>query len=177
MNVDTGKISPQFHVIFDDKFETVVSMTSENLLGEQWRSFFCLGRECVDDVDYDDNRIAIIPPITSLFQQDDIADEIAPAAPWKFCNDNTDFPTAPTVPSVIPGAKIPASQSMRDFVPEGEAPHSVSVPEGGAPHSVSVPEGATTHDSNIPDALDKEVEKLKASTANRLPIAPEEWQG
>ncbi len=26
MNVDTGKISHQFHVIFDDKFETVVSM-------------------------------------------------------------------------------------------------------------------------------------------------------
>jgi hypothetical protein len=40
MNVDTGKISPQFHVIFDDKFETVVLMTSENLLGEQGKSIF-----------------------------------------------------------------------------------------------------------------------------------------
>ena len=40
MNVDTGKISPQFHVIFDDKFETVVSMNSEELIGEQWKSFF-----------------------------------------------------------------------------------------------------------------------------------------
>jgi hypothetical protein len=66
---------------------------------------------------------------------------------------------------------------MGDFVPEGQAPHSVSVPEGEAPHGVSVPEGATTHDSNIPDASDKEVEKLKASTANPLPIAPGEWQG
>ncbi len=42
---------------------------------------------------------------------------------------------------------------------------------------MSVPEGATTHDSNIPDALDKEVEKLKASIADPLPIAPGEWQG
>ncbi len=35
MNVNTGKTSPQFHVIFDDKFETVVSMNSEELIGEQ----------------------------------------------------------------------------------------------------------------------------------------------
>jgi hypothetical protein len=35
MNVDTGKISPQFHVTFDDKFETVVSMKSEELIGEK----------------------------------------------------------------------------------------------------------------------------------------------
>ncbi len=42
MNVDTGKISPQFHVIFDDKFETVVSMNSEESIGEQWKSIFCL---------------------------------------------------------------------------------------------------------------------------------------
>jgi hypothetical protein len=35
MNVDTGEISPQFHVIFDDKFETVVSMKSEESIGEQ----------------------------------------------------------------------------------------------------------------------------------------------
>jgi hypothetical protein len=53
MNVDTGKISPQFHVIFDDKFETVVSMNSEELIGEQWKSIFCLKQECFKDVDYD----------------------------------------------------------------------------------------------------------------------------
>jgi hypothetical protein len=35
MNVNTGKISPQFHVIFNDKFETVVAMNSEESFGEQ----------------------------------------------------------------------------------------------------------------------------------------------
>ncbi len=40
MNVDTGLKSPQFHVIFDDKFETVVSINSEESIGEQWKSFF-----------------------------------------------------------------------------------------------------------------------------------------
>jgi hypothetical protein len=81
MNVDTGKISPQFYVIFDDKFETVVSIASDKLLSEQWRSFFCLGRECYEDVDYYDNGIAIIPPFTSLFRQDKITTEITPSSP------------------------------------------------------------------------------------------------
>jgi hypothetical protein len=44
MNVNTGKISPPFHVIFDDKFETVVSIASDKLLSEQWRSFFLPGK-------------------------------------------------------------------------------------------------------------------------------------
>ena len=40
MYVDTGKNSPQFHVIFNDKFATVVSIASDKLLSEQWRYFF-----------------------------------------------------------------------------------------------------------------------------------------
>jgi flagellar hook-associated protein 3 FlgL len=52
MNVDTGKISPQFHIIFDDKFETVVSLSSEDSLGDQLKAIFHLDRECYEDVDY-----------------------------------------------------------------------------------------------------------------------------
>ncbi len=45
-----------------------------------------------------------------------------------------------------------------------------------------VPGGVALDHSNkeivdIQDALDTEVEKLKESTANPLPIAAEEWQG
>ena len=71
MNVDTGKISPQFHVIFDSKFETVVSMNSEESIGIQWKSIFCLKQEFFEDVDYDGAGNAIQPPLTSLFQHDD----------------------------------------------------------------------------------------------------------
>ncbi len=53
MNVVTGKISPQFHVIFDDKFEAVVSANSTMPMNEQWRNIFRLGCECYGDVDYD----------------------------------------------------------------------------------------------------------------------------
>jgi hypothetical protein len=82
MNVDTGKISPQFHIIFDDKFETVVSMYSEDSLGDQWKAIFCLGCECYEDVDYNKNGNAILPPLTSLFKPDNSDNEIAPTSPW-----------------------------------------------------------------------------------------------
>ena len=62
MNVDTGKISPQFHVIFDDKFETVLSMASDKSIGDQWKSIFHLKLECFEDVEFDENGNAIIPP-------------------------------------------------------------------------------------------------------------------
>ena len=35
LNVRTGKISPQYHVVFDDKFETVQSMPATELLAKQ----------------------------------------------------------------------------------------------------------------------------------------------
>ena len=37
LNCTTGKISPQYHVIFDDKFETVASLAvSEAALDDNW---------------------------------------------------------------------------------------------------------------------------------------------
>jgi hypothetical protein len=55
LNVETGHISPQFHVIFDDKFETVNSLPIDQPLDKQWAAIFWLGRECFLDVDYDEN--------------------------------------------------------------------------------------------------------------------------
>ena len=75
-----GKKPPQFHVIFDDKFETVVSMNSEESIGEQWKSIFCLKQESFKDVDYDGADNAILPPLTSLFQHNDFANEIIPTS-------------------------------------------------------------------------------------------------
>jgi hypothetical protein len=44
LNVETGHISPQFHVIFDDKFETVNSLAVDQPLDRQWADIFWLGR-------------------------------------------------------------------------------------------------------------------------------------
>ena len=53
LNVKTGKISPQYHVIFDDKFATVNSLPTEDSLSEQWSKIFKLGREFYLDITYD----------------------------------------------------------------------------------------------------------------------------
>jgi hypothetical protein len=82
MNVVMGKISPQFHVIFDHKFETVVSANSTMLMNEQWRNIFWLGRECYGDVDYDATGRPILPPLTLIFTPNEIMHEHTPLSPW-----------------------------------------------------------------------------------------------
>jgi hypothetical protein len=43
LNVTTGKISPQYHVIFDDKFEIVHSLSNDNSVEQQWQNVLKLG--------------------------------------------------------------------------------------------------------------------------------------
>ena len=57
LNVRTGKISPQYHVIFDDKFETVSSLAPEEPLARQWNRLFKLDREFFLDVEYDSSGL------------------------------------------------------------------------------------------------------------------------
>ena len=68
LNTETGKISPQFHVIFDDKFATVHSLPPDQPLAEQWANIFRLGRECFLDIDYDENDNPILPPLTDIIK-------------------------------------------------------------------------------------------------------------
>ncbi len=46
MNTLAGKISPQYHVIFDNRFEMVLSMDKNESIEAQWECIFSLGREC-----------------------------------------------------------------------------------------------------------------------------------
>ncbi len=66
LNVETGHISPQFHVIFDDKFETVNSLAVNQPLDRQWADIFWLGRECFLDMDYDANGLPILPLLSDI---------------------------------------------------------------------------------------------------------------
>ncbi len=43
LNINTGHISPQFHVIFDNKFETVTSLAIGEPLDKQWADKFGWG--------------------------------------------------------------------------------------------------------------------------------------
>jgi hypothetical protein len=42
LNVETKKISPQFHVIFDDKFHTVNSLPRDTNIDKQWKDILRL---------------------------------------------------------------------------------------------------------------------------------------
>ncbi len=68
LNVVTGKISPQFHVIFNDKFETVHSLPLDKPLDQQWATIFHLGCEGFDDIDYDENNNPILPPLSDIIK-------------------------------------------------------------------------------------------------------------
>jgi hypothetical protein len=57
LNVATGHISPQFQVIFDDKFETINSLPLEQPFKNQWAQIIALGRKCIMDIDYSETTV------------------------------------------------------------------------------------------------------------------------
>jgi hypothetical protein len=53
LNLRTGKISPQFHVVFDEKFHTVTSIPKGISLHDQWSSILQFDHDCFCDIDND----------------------------------------------------------------------------------------------------------------------------
>jgi hypothetical protein len=90
-------------------------MYSEDSLGDQWKAIFCLGHECCEDVDYNKNGNAILPPLTSLIKPDNNDNEIAPTSPWM----------PPTNTSHLVSEGAPVGKTLRNnkstVVPEGAA--------------------------------------------------------
>ncbi len=68
LDVVTVKISPQYHVIFDDMFGTVHSLPADEVLDKQWTRIFNLGRECFLDVDFDNHGNPIVPTMSDIIR-------------------------------------------------------------------------------------------------------------
>ena len=68
LNIITGKISPQYHVIFDDKFETVHSLSKDASVEQQWRNVLKLGYECFLDTYFDGDGNPILPTYGDLIK-------------------------------------------------------------------------------------------------------------
>jgi len=66
LNVTTGRISPQFHVIFDDKFDTVHSLPVDQPLTEQWNQILRLGHDSFTDLDYGEDGEPILPTLLDI---------------------------------------------------------------------------------------------------------------
>ena len=63
LNVTTGKISPQFHIVFDDKFQTALSLPMGQTLSDEWLNILQFQTNCFLDVDdNDDDKMAAYPP-------------------------------------------------------------------------------------------------------------------
>jgi hypothetical protein len=103
LNVATGHISPQFHVIFDDKFERVNLLPLDQPLNRQWAQMFQMGCECFMDMDYDENDHPILTSLSDIIKQ---YTEAEPAKSVEFVPINvTDF--LPAIPTAIPQAIPP----------------------------------------------------------------------
>jgi hypothetical protein len=68
LNVETKKISPQFHVIFDDTFQTVHSLPSDKPIHAQWEDILKFDRECFAEMDYDKNGEPILPLLSNIMK-------------------------------------------------------------------------------------------------------------
>jgi hypothetical protein len=68
LNVEIGKISPQHHVKFDNKFETVHLLPDNNALEKQWTMILRLGHKCFLDVDFDNNENPIVSTMSELIK-------------------------------------------------------------------------------------------------------------
>ncbi len=51
LNISTGKITPQYHVVFDDKFQTVVSLPTGTTVRDEWLNILAFGNDCFLDID------------------------------------------------------------------------------------------------------------------------------
>ena len=65
LNVATGKISPQYHVVFDNAFSTVPSIPAGESLEAQWTHIFRLGCETyLPPPGDDDDPETYYPPLS-----------------------------------------------------------------------------------------------------------------
>jgi hypothetical protein len=68
LNVETKKISPQFHVIFDDNFHTVNLLQRNTNINEQWKDILRLERECFAEMDYDEHGEPKLPLLSDIIK-------------------------------------------------------------------------------------------------------------
>ena len=76
LNLRTGRISPQYHVIFDDKFETVHSVPLGEKVSSQWDKIFSLDCELFLEKEYDKDGRPVtshIPPLSREWNPDELA--------------------------------------------------------------------------------------------------------
>ena len=179
-------ISPQFHVIFDNKFETVNSLPSDQPLDKQWAYLFQLGRECFLDIDYDTNDHPILPSLSELLKQYKAFQETkrqdAPMTSGNFVPTEATAPCHPPTSSSIisPVSNTPTDQLKeqpndtilpQDNAPDGEIQENIV--SGGVdvqPHNIPLP-----NENGRPRRQNVGTYKDGPAIIHRLPIDDESY--
>ncbi len=162
MNVDKGKISPQFHLIFDDTFQTVNSLPLNQPLDKQWAQIFGLGRECFADMDYDENNCPILPPLSDIIKAYSNAKAkqttYAPITRTHFVRDGFNFDHdgfQPENPGPLPLAAVPSLIQNPPTTNPSTSPTRNNLPQMIAPGGVAL-DHLNEEIVDIQDALDTE---------------------
>ncbi len=143
MNTTTEQILPQYHVIFDDKFETILSMNENDPISAQWESIFRLRQECYEDIDYDIDGHPIMPPLLSLLE----GTESLPAE---------DYNVPTTVPTDRPNIDINSLEIETNTDTEGlptRAPTNETGSTSTFPDGVPASEGATIQPTDLRNSI------------------------
>ncbi len=121
--------------------------------------FFCLKQECFEDVDYDEAGNAILPPLTSIFQQNDLVNDIVPTSPWTLAPKNF---TSPVPPHPLCSDSNVNQAASGDIVPDG-------IPNSGSPFNTDS-EGAIKQKDSAPEGASQEtLVHLDHSTTTVIP--------
>ena len=145
LNIETGRITPQFHVVFDDRFETVPSLPVLSSDNDTWRYIFkTFERDCFLDVTPDEFGNRPRDPLRSDWHLPDRPLELPPPPTSR-------IPTEPTItPTNLPLLLPP--------VPEGDS----------ASEEIIFSEGATASEGG-PSSLSGDPSWAETSTTSSVP--------
>lgn len=166
LNLTTGKISPQYHVIFDDRFETVPSHPTLDKVSLTWRTLLRLyERDCYLDEIPDDNGDHRRDPPSNFDWTSTRSIMEMPPPPCSIASDNPyqvrACPTSPPPLLPMPSASPPTTHLRPPPDSEGATPPPAS-PSLTPPVSSPVPFA----DSSSPDGA------LLPPPTNTLSVPP-----
>lgn len=130
LNIETGRITPQYHVVFDDRFETVPSIPALASDNETWKHILkTFDRDCFLDVTPDELGVRPKDPLQSDWHLPDRPLDIPPPPSSRIPTNPTIMPTS--MPTHLPTVSEGDSTSEGIIFSEG------ATASEGAPSSIS----------------------------------------
>ncbi len=181
LNLETGKITGQYHVVFDDWFHTVDSTnnTSVNFDHDDWyRTFGLTEWQYVPDDDLPSPGVPTAPEPPGLVQQERlraVRDEVAPTRPLPPPSGMVPVPSPPAqlepAPRVVE-SPTPTPSSIQREMPAQETPTSETYPIQRESPPTSTPQESLQRESIQRETTRKAPTPRKSPQAAERPTEP-----